>query len=68
MNLSDNESRYIFGITLLEYTKTTIKFANLCDQSMYIPNSVKNRIKHVVNVLIDIVTIYTNILKRNNRL
>ena len=68
MNLNDNYSRYIFGITLLEYTNKTIKFINLCDQSILIPNSVKNRMKHIVNVLIDIVTIYTEILKRNNRL
>ena len=68
MNLNDNYSRYIFGIALLEYTNKTIKFINLCHQSILIPNSVKNRMEHIVNVLIDIVTIYTEILKRNNRL
>ena len=65
MNLTDNYSRYIFGMSLLEYTKTTIKFVNLCEQSILIPNSIKYRMKKIVTVLIDIVTLYTNILKNS---
>jgi hypothetical protein len=63
MDLNDNYSRYEFGMSLLEYTQTIIKFVNLCEQNLYLPESIKYRMKVILTVLIDIVTLYTTMLK-----
>jgi len=60
-----NISKYVFGMTLLEYTKSTIKLVNLCEQNAFIPDNIKCRMKEILITLIDIVTIFTNILKNS---
>ena len=65
INTDTNESKYIFGLLLLKYVKSVIQFAFLCEESIIVPQSIKERIKNIIIKLIYIVTIYTEILKKN---
>ncbi len=65
LNYNHNVSRYEFGMKLLEYINSTIIFVNLCEQNMFIPESIKDRMRRMLIILIDIVTLYTDILKNS---